>query len=80
MVHELIGITNGRVRIEHEEMLELRVGLCCFVAPDVAMRDPSPYHRQLDPIIQRADVPITGHRPLRLVRPLLLPKPLCQLW
>ncbi|GFZ46321.1 Vacuolar protein sorting-associated protein 45 [Saitozyma sp. JCM 24511] len=24
MVHELIGITNGRVRIEHEEMLELR--------------------------------------------------------
>jgi hypothetical protein len=34
MVHELIGITNGRVRIEHEEMLELRVGLCCSTCGD----------------------------------------------
>ena len=25
MVHELCGITNGRVRIEHEQKLELRV-------------------------------------------------------
>lgn len=25
MVHELIGITNGRVRIDQEEKLELRV-------------------------------------------------------
>lgn len=27
MVHELCGITNGRVKLEQEEKLELRVGL-----------------------------------------------------
>jgi hypothetical protein len=29
MVHEMLGITNGRVKIDGEEKLELRVGSSC---------------------------------------------------
>ena len=34
MVHELCGISNGRVRIEHEDKLELRVG--CYVSENLS--------------------------------------------
>jgi hypothetical protein len=57
MVHEMLGITNGRVKIDGEEKLELRV--CWGSMIDTDNIGPSPFH---------------------IIRPVLCPKHLFELW
>lgn len=65
MVHEMLGITNGRVRIDGEEKLELRVhflssGYLINCTEELTLS--------------------SGPSPLDLFRPFLRPKHILKLW